>query len=208
VNRALDQGYGESVTPTEWWLRTAPGAAARVAAELRERPDVEPSQVVVRDEVAEQLRDDPFGAGPEAAFAAASAVAAALAAVGFAVSTAGSVRARSAEFALLRALGAPRRQLARMVAAEQGVLVALALVVGVALGAVLTRAVIPLIVLTSGAARPVPEVLVELPPGRVAFLLAAVVIAPLLVTGGLALRREDAAPSLRSMRALHEQGSE
>ncbi|WP_151481470.1 ABC transporter permease [Streptomyces albicerus] len=208
VNRALDQGYGESVTPTEWWLRTAPGAAARVAAELRERPDVGPSQVVVRDEVAEQLRDDPFGAGPEAAFAAASVVAAALAAVGFAVSTAGSVRARSAEFALLRALGAPRRQLARMVAAEQGVLVALALVVGVALGAVLTRAVIPLIVLTSGAARPVPEVLVELPPGRVAFLLAAVVIAPLLVTGGLALRREDAAPSLRSMRSLHERGSE
>jgi hypothetical protein len=99
VNRVLEQRYGESVTPTEWWLRTAPGAAARVAAELRARPDVEPSQVVVRDEIAQRLRDDPFGAGPEAAFAAASVVAAALAAVGFAVSTAGSLRARSAEFA-------------------------------------------------------------------------------------------------------------
>ncbi|MGW3937286.1 FtsX-like permease family protein [Streptomyces phaeochromogenes] len=208
VNRVLEQRYGESVAPSEWWLRTEPGAAARVAAELRERPDVEPSQVVVRDEVAEQLRDDPFGAGPEAAFAAASLVAAALAAVGFAVSTAGSLQARSGEFALLRALGAPRRQLARLVAAEQGVLVALALVVGVALGAVLTRAVIPLIVLTSGASRPVPEVLVELPLGQVVFLLAAVVVAPLAVTAVLALRREDTAPSLRSMKSLNGQDGE
>lgn len=208
VNRVLEQRYGESIAPSEWWLRTEPGAAARVAAELRERPDVEPSQVVVRDEVAEQLRDDPFGAGPEAAFAAASLVAAALAAVGFAVSTAGSLQARSGEFALLRALGAPRRQLARLVAAEQGVLMALALVVGVALGAVLTRAVIPLIVLTSGASRPVPEVLVELPLGQVVFLLAAVVVAPLAVTAVLALRREDTAPSLRSMKSLNGQDGE
>jgi hypothetical protein len=208
VNRALEERYGESVAPTEWWLRTEPGASAQVAAELRERPDVEPSQVVVRDEVAERLRDDPFGAGPEAAFAAASVVAAALAAVGFAVSTAGSLRERGAEFALLRALGAPRRQLARMVAAEQGVLVALALVVGVVLGAVLTRAVLPLIVLTSRATRPVPEVLVQLPLGRVAFLLAALVVAPLIVTGVLVLRRGDSASSLRSLRSLHEQGGE
>ncbi|MGW2287944.1 FtsX-like permease family protein [Streptomyces phaeochromogenes] len=208
VNRVLEQRYGESIAPSEWWLRTEPGAAARVAAELRERPDVEPSQVVVRDEVAEQLRDDPFGAGPEAAFAAASLVAAALAAVGFAVSTAGSLQARSGEFALLRALGAPRRQLARLVAAEQGVLMALALVVGVALGAVLTRAVIPLIVLTSGASRPVPEVLVELPLAQVVFLLAAVVVAPLAVTAMLALRREDTAPSLRSMKSLNGQDGE
>ncbi|MFD9444568.1 FtsX-like permease family protein [Streptomyces sp. NPDC060006] len=205
VNRVLDERYGKSVAPNEWWLRTAPGAAAQVAAELRERPDVEPSQVIVRDEIAERLRDDPFGAGPEAAFAAASVVAAALAAVGFAVSTAGSLRERGAEFALLRALGAPRRQLARLIAAEQGVLVALALVVGVALGAVLSRAVIPLIVLTSRATRPVPEVLVELPLGRVAFLLAALVVAPLIVTGVLALRRGD---STSSLRALHEQGGE
>ncbi|MBQ0848948.1 ABC transporter permease [Streptomyces sp. BH-SS-21] len=208
VNRVLEERYGESVAPTEWWLRTEPGAEARVAAQLRERPDVEPSQVVVRDEIAERLRDDPFGAGPEAAFAAASVVAAALAAVGFAVSTAGSLRERSAEFALLRALGAPRRQLARLVAAEQGVLVALALVVGVALGAVLTRAVVPLIVLTSRATRPVPEVLVELPLARVAFLLAGLVVAPLIVTAVLVLRRGDSASSLRSLRVLHEQGGE
>lgn len=85
---------------------------------------------------------------------------------------------------------------------------ALALVVGVALGAVLTRAVIPLIVLTSGASRPVPEVLVELPLGQVVFLLAAVVVALLAVTAVLALRREDTAPSLRSMKSLNGQDGE
>ncbi|MGW3955139.1 FtsX-like permease family protein, partial [Streptomyces sp. NPDC004752] len=116
---------------------------------------------------------------------------------GFAVSAAGSLRERGAEFAVLRALGAPRRQLARTIAAEQGVLVALALVVGVALGTVLTRAVLPLIVLTAEATRPVPTLLVELPPGRVALLLAAVAATPLLVTAALALRRADPATSLR-----------
>ncbi|GGX85919.1 FtsX-like permease family protein [Streptomyces anandii] len=197
VNRLLQARYGEGVLPTEWWLNTDPGRAAQVAAALRALPDVEPAQVVVRDEIAGQLRDDPFGAGPAAAFTAAAVVAAALAALGFAVSAAGALRERDAEFAVLRALGAPRRKLARMLAAEHGVLVALALAVGVALGAVLTRAVVPLIVLTGQAAKPVPAVLVELPPGRVAVLLAAVAAAPLLVTAALSLRRSDPAVSLR-----------
>ncbi|MFF4251693.1 ABC transporter permease [Streptomyces sp. NPDC001663] len=197
MNRVLGARYGVSVPPTEWWLRTAPGETARVAAALRAQPDLDPAQVLVRDEAAVQLRDDPFGAGPEAAFAAAAAVAAALAAVGFAVSAAGSLRERRGELAVLRALGAPRRRLARMIAVEQGVLVALALVVGAALGTVLTRAVVPLIVLTAQATRPVPQVLVELPVLQIAVLLTAVAVAPLLVIAGLALRRADPVVSLR-----------
>ncbi|MET7387875.1 FtsX-like permease family protein [Streptomyces sp. NPDC005529] len=197
VNRVLQAHEGQSVPPTEWWLDTAPRDAARVAAALRKLPGTEPSQVVVRDEVADRLRDDPFGAGPEAAFAAAAVVAAALAAVGFAVSTAGSLRERRDEFAVLRALGAPRRQLARLIAAEQGVLVGLALVVGVVLGTVLTRAVVPLIVLTSEATRPVPAVLVRLPLPHVAVLLAGVAVTPLAITAFMALRRPDADSSLR-----------
>ncbi|MFF8590593.1 FtsX-like permease family protein [Streptomyces sp. NPDC015220] len=197
VNRLLQSRYGVSAAPTEWWLRTDAHRAADVAAALRSLPDVDPAQVVVRDEIAAQLRDDPFGAGPAAAFTAAAVVAAALAALGFAVNAAGARRERDAEFAVLRALGAPRRQLARMLAAEQGVLVAVALVAGAALGTVLTRALIPLIVLTGQAAKPVPAVLVELPPGRVALLLAAIAAAPLLVTAALTLRRSEPAVSLR-----------
>ncbi|MFI9829567.1 FtsX-like permease family protein [Streptomyces sp. NPDC051913] len=195
VNRVLETKYGESVTPTEWWLET--DRPSSVATALRARPDLDPAQVVVRDEIAEELRDDPFGAGPEAAFTAAAGVAAALAALGFAVSATGSLRERDSEFAVLRALGAPRRRLARTIAVEQGVLVTLALLVGAALGTVLARAVIPLVLLTGDATRPVPEVLVELPVGQVALLLAAVAVTPLAVTAVLALRRANPLVSLR-----------
>ncbi|MFI2432261.1 ABC transporter permease [Streptomyces sp. NPDC018693] len=198
VNRALQARHGTSVAPGEWWLRPdTPGATAGIAAALRARPDMDPTQVLVRDEIASELRDDPFGAGPEAAFTAAAGAAAVLAALGFAVSAAGSLRERDAEFAVLRALGATRRRLARTVAVEHGVLVALALVVGTALGAVLTRSVLPLIVLTGQATRPVPDLLVELPPLRVAVLLAAVAVVPVLVTAVLAWRRADPVRVLR-----------
>ncbi|MFJ5560385.1 FtsX-like permease family protein [Streptomyces sp. NPDC093250] len=197
VNRVLPESRDESLPPNEWWLATGPGGTERVAAALRDRPEVDPSRVVVRDEIAEALRDDPFGAGPGTAFGAAALAAAALTAVGFAVSAAGSLRERSAEFAVLRALGTSRRRLARVVLVEHGVLVGLALTVGVLLGAVLARAVIPLVMLTAEATRPVPEVLVELPVLRVAALLAAVAAVPLLITAVLALRRADPVTSLR-----------
>ncbi|MET9303824.1 ABC transporter permease [Streptomyces cellulosae] len=197
VNRALQAAKGEAVLPNEWWLATGSGDSARVAAALRQRPDVDPSRVVVRDEIAERLRDDPFGAGPGNAFAAAAFAAAALTAVGFAVSAAGSLRERSAEFGVLRALGASRRRLARVVLVEHTVLVGTALAVGVVLGAVLARAVIPLVMLTAEATRPLPGVLVVLPPLRVAALLAAVAAVPFVITAVLALRRVDAVSSLR-----------
>ncbi|MGW2282125.1 FtsX-like permease family protein, partial [Streptomyces sp. NPDC001770] len=197
VSEALDQGSGATPAPTEWWLSTAPGDGPAVAAELRALPGTDPSQVRVRDEVARELADDPLGAGPQSALRAAAAAAAALAAVGFAVGLVGSRSERSAEFAVLRALGASRRRLARTLAVEQGVLIALALVIGLALGTVLTRAVVPLVVLTGQAARPVPDVLVLLPAGQVAALLASVIALPLLFVAATALRRSDAAVSLR-----------
>ncbi|MEV6836836.1 FtsX-like permease family protein [Streptomyces sp. NPDC051133] len=197
VNQVLQARYGDGVTPSEWWLATGRGDAAEVAAAVRALPDVDPGQVVVRDEIAAELRDDPFGAGPEAAFTAAAVVAAALAAVGFAVGAAAARRARGTEFAVLRALGVPRRQLTRTVAAEQAVLVGLALAAGLGLGTVLARAVLPLIVLTGDAARPVPDLLVELPPGRVALLLAAVAVVPLTVAALPAAHRTNPAGALR-----------
>ncbi|MFC9880902.1 FtsX-like permease family protein [Streptomyces libani] len=198
VNEALSDRGALPLTATEWWLHPRPGASAEVVEALRDRPDTDPGQVLVRDEIAGQLHDDPLGLGPQTALTAAAAVAVALAAVGFAVSAAGSVRERAREFAVLRALGAPRPQLARMIVAEQGVLIALALGVGAALGTVLTRAVVPLIVLTEQAGRPVPPVLVELPPGPVAALLAAVAAVPLLVVAAIGLRRGDPVRALRS----------
>ncbi|MEU6987544.1 ABC transporter permease [Streptomyces sp. NPDC046324] len=197
ANRSLAADPTAALQPNEWWLTTEPGRADDVARALRARPDTDPAQVLVRDEAAAELLGDPLGAGPDAALMAVAVAAAALAAVGFAVGAAGSTRERSAEFGVLRALGAPRRQLARLIAAEQGLLVGIGLLVGLALGAVLTRAVVPLIVLTGQAAQPVPRVLVQLPPGHVALLLAGVAALPLLIVATIALRRTDPAVTLR-----------
>ncbi|MDV5145718.1 ABC transporter permease [Streptomyces sp. SBC-4] len=186
-----------AVTATEWWLAVAPGRADEVAGTLRAHPDADPEQVLVRDEIAAALLGDPLGAGPNAALMAVAVAAAALAAVGFAVGSAGSMRERSAEFGVLRALGTPRRRLARLIAAEQGILIAVGLAVGVGLGTVLARAVIPLVVLTGQATRPVPPVLVELPLGQVALLLAGVAALPLAIVAVIALRRTDPVVTLR-----------
>ncbi|MEU9569683.1 FtsX-like permease family protein [Streptomyces massasporeus] len=197
VDAVLAQRGGTPLTPTEWWVSTAPGKEAEVAAALRARPDVEPGQVQVRDETAAELLRDPLGAGPRSALAAVAVAAVALAAGGFAVSAAGARRERSAEFAVLRALGAPRRDLARLVATEQSLLIGAGLLAGLGLGTVLTRAVVPLIVLTSGASRPLPPVLVELPVPQVALLLAGVAAPLLLITVVAALRRTEPAVALR-----------
>ncbi|MFF5763328.1 FtsX-like permease family protein [Streptomyces tanashiensis] len=199
VNQFLtaDSGGTATAAPTEWWLTTAPGHADEVAAALRARPNTDPAQILVRDEVAAELLGDPLGAGPNAALMAVAAAAAALAAVGFAVGSAGAMRERAAEFGVLRALGAPRRKLARLVAAEQGLLIGIGLLVGIGLGTALARAVVPLVVLTGQAARPVPPVLVELPLGQVALLLAGVAALPLAIVAGIALRRADPAVTLR-----------
>ncbi|MFE2489055.1 FtsX-like permease family protein [Streptomyces mirabilis] len=197
VNAVFAQRARAPLAPAEWWLSTAPGRAAQVAAALRARPDIEPDQVLVRDEAADRLLGDPLGAGPRAALLAVAVAAAALAAGGFAVGTAGSRRERSAEFAVLRALGAGRRELARLVAVEQGLLIGAGLLAGLGLGTVLTRAVVPLIVLTPGAARPVPRVLVELPVSQVALLLVGVAALPVLISAATAVRRADPAVALR-----------
>ncbi|WP_308403878.1 ABC transporter permease [Streptomyces rhizoryzae] len=198
VNEALSDLGAAPLDATEWWLRPRPGATAEVVAALRARPDTDPGQVLVRDELARELHGDPLGQGPRTAPAAAAVAAVALAATGFAVGAAGAVRERTGELAVLRALGAPRRQLARMLAAEQGVLIALALAVGTALGTVLTHAVVPLVVLTQDAGRPVPPVLVELPPGQVAALLAAVAALPLLTAALTGLHRPALTRTLRA----------
>ncbi|MBY8882929.1 ABC transporter permease [Actinacidiphila acidipaludis] len=195
VDAVLKANGGLTLEPSEWWLAVRPGDSAKVAAALRSRTDVD--TVMVRDESADELRADPLGAGPQSALPAAVIAAAVLAAVGFAVSAVGAIRERNGEFAVLRALGAPRRKLARMIAAEQGLLVVISLIVGVVLGALLTRLVTPLIVLTSQATRPVPDLRVEMPVGPLAQLLAVVLIVPLLVVLATALRRGDPASALR-----------
>ena len=184
---ALSTAGGRPAEQSDWWLATKPGKSRQVAAELRDRADVE--SVTSRTEVAEQLRGDPLGAGPRTALTATAFAAVLLAATGFAASVTGAVRERGREFAVLRALGASRRQLARVIGVEHVVLVALSLAVGTALGALLLRMVLPLIVLSADAGQVTPPLLIQLPLGQLALMLAAMAVVPLLAVAVIALRR-------------------
>lgn len=198
LDHALLRADSSPLPPDGWWVATEPGSTAKVAGRLRDKPVVD--SVLVRDELAEELRDDPLNSGARTALTAIAAAAAVLAATGFAVSTAGAARERAGEFAILRALGASQRRLARVLAVEQGTLVLMSLAVGLLLGALLTRLVVPLIVLTGQATRPVPELIVHLPPGRLSLLLAGVLAVPVLLVLATALRRTDPVSALRTER--------
>ncbi|MCX5015651.1 ABC transporter permease [Streptomyces sp. NBC_00555] len=177
---ASDTGR-ELPPPAEWWLPAASAgdpAPARAAAELRGGAGGQ--QVELRGEVAAALLEDPLSAGPQSALAALAVACAVLAAIGFGASAAAAGRERAREFAVLTALGAPRRGLGRTAAAENGVLVGLGTAVGVGLGAAIVHLVVPLVVLTPAARRPVPEVLVDLPTAGTLLMAAAIAAVPLL----------------------------
>ncbi|MGW7343204.1 FtsX-like permease family protein [Streptomyces sp. NPDC054854] len=176
--------------PDEWWLPAASGddsAPGRAAAELRAATGSQ--RVLLREDVATELLDDPLSAGPQTALAALAVACAVLAAIGFAASAAAAARRRARESAILLALGAPRRGLARAAAIEGCVLVGLGTAVGLGLGALIVHTTVPLMILTTGARRPVPEVLVDL-PGLQVLLLAAVIAAVPLLAAVLGGRRD------------------
>lgn len=180
-------GGRELPMPTDWWLPAASAddpTPARAAAELRSGAGTQ--QVRLREEVARVLLDDPLSAGPQGALAALAVACAVLAAIGFAASAAAAARERAREFSVLLALGARRRDLARTATSESCVLVGLGTTVGLGLGVVIVHLVVPLMVLTPAAGRPVPEVLVDLPAGQTLLLAAAIAAVPLLsaVFGG------------------------
>ncbi|WP_328924156.1 ABC transporter permease [Streptomyces sp. NBC_00190] len=180
-------GARELPAPGEWWLPAASAGdpvPAQAAAALRSAAGSQ--QVELREEVAAALLDDPLSAGPQSALAALAVACAVLAAIGFGAAAAATGRERAREFAVLLALGAPRRGLGRTAAADSGVLVGLGTAVGLGLGAAIVHMVVPLVVLTPAARRPVPGVLVDLPAAQTLLMAAAVAAVPLLsaVFGG------------------------
>ncbi|WP_101255968.1 FtsX-like permease family protein [Streptomyces barkulensis] len=197
--RALEDALlgraAEAPPPGEWWLAAEPGQAGRAAAALRARPDG--TSVLVRDERARELAADPLAAGPRSALPAVALAAAVLAAAGLAVVTAGSLRERAGEAAVLRALGARRLRIAAAAAVEQGLLTAAAVGLGALVGVVLARLVVPLTVVAPTDALPGPAALVAF-PGRLAPVLAAVAVAvPAAVSAVVAAHRGRPAAALR-----------
>ncbi|MFB6887965.1 FtsX-like permease family protein [Kitasatospora sp. NPDC056327] len=203
AGRALAAAGRETPIPTEWWLpATGPDdrTPAEAAAALRAAPGTPGLQL--RDEVAADLLGDPLSAAPQNALAGIAVVTTVLAAIGFGAASAAAAGERARDSALLVALGTPRRRLVRTAAAEQALLVGLGSLVGLGLGALIVRLIVPLVVLTPAARRPVPEALVDLPLGTAVLLAAAIAAVPLIsaLLGGR--RRRDVAQRLRYLEEM------
>ena len=190
----VNLGAGGALPVTEWWLATATGAA----------PPGLPRGWTVSDAgaVASRLESDPLSAAPVHAYAAVALAVALLAALGFCVSVAASVRDRRTQRALLGALGVPASTQARLLCLEEALISIPAAVVGLAIGVVLARVMVPALTVTATGAVPVPRVLVALPYGWVLPLAAAVAVVPVLVAAVSALRQPDAAAELRAAEAI------
>ncbi|MEV4005660.1 FtsX-like permease family protein [Actinomadura sp. NPDC049753] len=195
---AVDGSGGETITPREWWASVHGGRTAPAVRELARHPawgEVAADRVETRA----RLRDAPLGAALQGALVLGFAAALAFAVIAFVVNAAVTAGERHREFAVLRALGVPPRQVAGMLATEQAYLVGLGLLGGTVLGLVVARLVVPHVVLSVQAAEPYPpaDLVVQWPVvlavlGGVAAVLG-LVLAPVIRT----LRRRNLGAGLR-----------
>jgi hypothetical protein len=183
---------GQSAQPlavSQWWLRTAsPGLPPRLPAGVA---------VTDRARVTAALLADPLSAAPQQALLAIALAATLLAAAGFALSVVTDAAGRGQRAALLAALGLSPAQQARLHCAQELMLSVPAAGIGLLLGGVLARLLVPAVTLTATATRPIPPVLVEFSWAWTAAIAVVVAAVPALAALAVALRRPDPAARLR-----------
>lgn len=181
----------------EYWLSVS-GEPEAVLASL-ETPPLNSFATEGVEELVDELVSDPVALGTIGALTVGFVAAAVFAAVGFAVSATVSARERLVEFALLRALGLSPRQLGSWLVLEQGALVVASLVLGTAVGVLLTAVILPLITLTQSGGPAVPDVIVVYPWRTVVVLEVSVlaVLAAIVAILTSVLRRVGLGSMLR-----------
>ncbi|MGA5503824.1 FtsX-like permease family protein [Streptomyces umbrinus] len=181
-----------------WWVAAEGGDATAALRAVRADPRL--GTAVDVPQMRARLAADPLRQGARGALTLCLVLAPAFAVVGFTLHTALSVRARTREFALLRALGVRRGQLAAYLWTEQLVLAAVAAVLGTVLGTVLAALVMP-VVTVDDTGRPVyPGLLTDVPWARVALTAGAttLVICAVVTVAARFLGRVDLARVLRA----------
>ncbi|HEY2577683.1 MAG TPA: FtsX-like permease family protein [Streptosporangiaceae bacterium] len=175
----------------QWWLATSsPGV-----------PPGLPGGATVADraKIATALLADPLSVVPQQALLALAFAAALLAAAGFAVSVIADAAASSGRAALLAALGMSPAQQARLNCVRELMLSVPAAAVGLLLGGLVARLLIPAVTLTTSATRPFPPVIVEFDWARAVVIAVVVAAIPALVAVASAARRPDPAARLRAV---------
>jgi hypothetical protein len=182
---------------TEWWLATTDH---QIPPDL---PGALPpgSAITGAADATAALTGNPLSAVPQQALLALAVAAALLAITGFWVSIAANVRQRRAETALLAALGVSQRRAALQLCLEKFMLSVPSALLGVILGTVVARLLVPAVTLNAAASQPAPPpvTLFDLP--QVLPLAAAVAILPALAAALIMIRRPDPAAALRAAEA-------
>ncbi|RKF26158.1 FtsX-like permease family protein [Micromonospora globbae] len=180
----------------EWWLGADDRGHAEAARALAE---VSGTTVVDRREVTEAAARDPYWRGARLALLAAALGSVLLALVGLMVDVWATARHRITELAVLHTLGAGPRLLARALLAEQTLLAGIGVGVGLLLGAVVGATMAPLVILTPGGGRPVPEAAFTMPWLPIGLTAVGLLLAALAFSLSIALgiRQRVAAAQLR-----------
>jgi hypothetical protein len=192
----ISHGTGP-VDVTQWWLATADGQVpGGLARSLPPGATITSSAGLAAATVA-----DPLSAVPQQALLAMAVAAALLAISGFWVSIAANVRQRRAENALLAALGVGQRSAAAQLFLEKLLLSVPAAALGLLLGTLVARLLVPAVTLSPTAQTPVPPpvTLFDLP--QTVPLAVAVAVLPALAAALVVFRRPDPAAELRAAEA-------
>ena len=185
------------VSVTQWWLTTAGGQVpASLTRALPPGATVTSSAALAAATVA-----DPLSAAPQQALLAMAVAAALLAISGFWVSIAANVRQRRAENALLAALGVNQRSAAAQLFLEKLLLSVPAAALGLVLGTVVARLLVPAVTLSPTAQIPVPPPITLFDLPQTIPLAVAVAVLPALAAALVVFRRPDPAAELRAAEA-------
>lgn len=191
--RALAQGGVEGPMVDEWWVDVPPGTGQSY---LKTHVDLVGCSAQV---LGMQLQQSPLRVATQAALWLAIISGALLAAIGFAVHSTTTLRARRLELAQLRAIGLSRNSLVGLITIESVLLSVLGTVFGVGIGLLLVWLVGPLVAVSPGGAPTVPSVMVQIPWPAIALLVAEVgiVLAVLVLVVARVQRFAEPAELLR-----------
>ena len=185
------------VAVTQWWLATTDGRVpASLTRALPPGATMTSSAALAAATVA-----DPLSAAPQQALLAMTVAAALLAISGFCVSIAANVRRRRAENALLAALGVSQRAAAAQLFLEKLLLSVPAAALGLLLGTVVARLLVPAVTLSPTAQIPVPPPITMFDLPQAIPLAVAVAVLPALAAALVVFRRPDPAAELRAAEA-------
>ncbi|MCE7946443.1 MAG: ABC transporter permease [Chloroflexi bacterium CFX4] len=197
---ALNRRPSAALYPDEVWLKAAEGVTdSALVAALQPRTERVWLRLQTLEGERQTLQTDPLARGLLGLMFTQFIVALALSIVGLLTYTALTAAARRAEFGVLRALGLPAQRVIGQLAFEQLFVIALGVLLGAALGAVLSSQVVPRLAQDASGAQITPPFIVQVETAALLQYgaIIGVVLIAVLAVSALLVRRLSLAQTLR-----------